>query len=334
MATGSRATSPTGQPTQRTSAQLTTYGGIAVLVGVAASVQARINGELATRLGNSTQAAAISFGVGLLLLSLLILLVPTMRAGLRRIPAALRTGELARWQLLGGFGGAGFVAVQTFSVPLVGVALFTVAGVAGQTVSSLFVDRAGLGPGGRRRITVSRVAAAGIALVAVLISVSDKLGGATFSVVAILGGVAAGTAIAVQGAINARVAVAARSPLSASFVSFAVGTTFLLVLLTVLTAAGGSAISTDVQPWWLYTGGAIGLVFIATGAFLISHMGVLLFGLCQIAGQVLGAIALDLFAPVPGETVTTATFVGAALTLVAVVIGAGLLRRTRPPRRS
>ena len=73
------------------------------------------------------------------------------------------------------------------------------------------------------------------------------------------------------------------------------------------------------------------MVFIAAGAFLIAHLGVLLFGLCQIAGQVLGAIALDLLAPVPTETITAATVVGAALTLVAVVIGAGLLRRLRRP---
>ena len=316
---------------RRSRGRLSAYAVIALAVGSLTSVQARINGELATRLDNSVEAATISFGVGLLLLCGLLVLVPTMRAGMRRIPAALRSGELARWHLLGGLGGAGFVAVQTFSVPLVGVALFTVSGVAGQTVSSLYVDRAGLGPGGRRRITVSRVVAAVLTLVAVLVSVLDKLGEATFSLVAILAGVAAGTAIAVQGAINSRVAVAARSPLSASFVSFAVGTAFLLLLLALHTGTGGSAVSTAPQEWWLYTGGAIGVVFIAAGAFLIAHLGVLLFGLCQIAGQVLGAIALDLLAPVPTETITAATVVGAALTLVAVVVGAGLLRRLRRP---
>ena len=314
---------------RRSPGRLGAYAVIAVAVGSLTAAQARINGELATRLGNSIQAATISFGVGLLLLCGLVLLVPTMRAGLRRVPAALRSGELSRWHLLGGLGGASFVAVQTFSVPLVGVALFTVSGVAGQTVSSLFVDRAGLGPGGRRQITVARVVAAVLTLVAVLVSVLDKLGEATFSVVAILLGVAAGTALAVQGAINSRVAVAARSPLSASFVNFAVGTAFLLVLLTFRTATGGAPISTTPQPWWLYSGGAIGLLFIAASAFLITHLGVLLCGLCQIAGQVLGAIAVDLLAPVPTETVTVATYVGAALTLVAVVVGAGFLSRLR-----
>lgn len=318
-----------GATLHRSRPQLLAYAAMAVAVGVAGAGQARINGELATRLGNSTQAAVVSFGVGLLLLLVLLLVVPTMRSGLRRIPGALRTGELVWWQLLGGLGGACFVAVMTFAVPLVGVALFTVSGVAGQTVSSLYVDRAGLAPGGRRRITVARVVAAGLALIAVVISVVDKLGPATFSVVAILAGVAAGTAIAVQGAVNARVAVAARSPLSATFVSFLVGTVFLVVLLTARTATGGPAVSLDRQAWWLYTGGVIGVMFIAVGAFVISHLGVLLFGLCQIAGQVSGAIALDLLVPVPGETVTIATVVGAALTLVAVMAGAGLLRLRR-----
>src|SRR5690606_10049636 len=139
-------------------------------------VQSRINGELATRLGNSAEAAVVSFGGGLLALCLLLAVVPSMRVGLRRIPAAVRAGRLRRWELLGGVGGGAFVAVQTFAVPVIGVALFTVSGVAGQTAASLYVDRAGLGPAGRQRVTTTRVVAAVLAVVAVMVSVSDKLG--------------------------------------------------------------------------------------------------------------------------------------------------------------
>lgn len=296
-------------------------------MGGLSSVQSRINGELASRLGNSTQAAVISFLGGLVALCLLLAVLPSMRTGLRRLPAALREGRLRRWELLGGLGGGTFVAVQTFAVPLVGVALFTVSGVAGQTAASLYVDRAGLGPAGRKRVTATRVVAASLAVVAVVVSVSDKLGSATFSAVAILLGLAAGALLAVQGAINGKVAAAARSPLSATWVNFLVGTTMLVLLLAVRTLAGGPPVVTDPQPWWLYTGGLIGLSFVAIAAFVIAHLGVLLFTLCQIAGQVIGAVVLDLVVPFPGDSVTPATYLGAALTLVAVVVGAGLLRR-------
>jgi hypothetical protein len=45
---------------------------------------------------------------------------------------------------------------------------------------------------------------------------------------------------------------------------------------------------------------------------------------------VVGAVALDLVAPVAGEHVTVVTLVGAALTLLAIVVGTGLLHRRRP----
>jgi transporter family-2 protein len=306
------------------------YGVLAVVVGALSAVQARINGELAVRLGNSLQAAVISFGIGLVLLCVLAVCLPTMRAGLARVPAALRTGGLPRWHVLGGLFGGAYVAVQTAVVPVVGVALFAVAAVAGQAAASLYVDKAGLGPAGRQVVTPARVVAAALAVLAVLVSASDRLGTATFSVVAVVAGFAAGAALAVQGAINGRVAVVARSPLSASWVSFAVGTVFLVALLGVRTGTGGPGVDTSGQVWWLYAGGAFGVLFVAIAAFVIAHLGVLLFTLCQVAGTVIGAVVLDLLTPVSGERVTPATVLGASLTLVAIAVGTGVLRRTRP----
>ena len=47
---------------------------------------------------------------------------------------------MLRWRLGVGVLGAAFVAVQTYIVPIAGVALFSVAALAGQTGISLFVD--------------------------------------------------------------------------------------------------------------------------------------------------------------------------------------------------
>ena len=60
--------------------------------------------------------------------------------------AAARAGALRPWQLLGGVAGASLVASQGITVGTIGVALFVVAVVAGQTSSGLAVDHAGLGP--------------------------------------------------------------------------------------------------------------------------------------------------------------------------------------------
>jgi transporter family-2 protein len=77
---------------------------------------------------------------------------------------------------------------------------------------------------------------------------------------------------------------------------------------------------------WLYTGGLLGVVVIATAAAVVQVTGVLLLGLSAIAGNVIGAVLLDLLAPTVGPPAAN-TYAGAALTLVAVVIAAYPHRR-------
>lgn len=67
--------------------------------------QARVNAELGARLGDGVVAAVVSFGLGLVLLLVLVALLPAGRRGLRRVRAARGTGRLRTWQLLGGLGG-------------------------------------------------------------------------------------------------------------------------------------------------------------------------------------------------------------------------------------
>ena len=116
-------------------------------IGGVIAVQSRINGELGHRIHDGIFAAVISFTVGLLLLVIVIACRRESREHLTGdLPQAYRSGRLVWWQFLGGLGGASVVASQTLTVPLLGVALFTVALVAGMTGSSLLVDRIGLAP--------------------------------------------------------------------------------------------------------------------------------------------------------------------------------------------
>src|SRR5262249_1968153 len=75
------------------------------------------------------------------------------------------------------------------------------------------------------------------------------------------------------------------------------------------------------QPW-LYTGGVLGVVFIAIAATIVRFTGVLLLGLGVVAGQVLGALILDLWSPGGHGAPGPATYAGAGLTLCAVVLAA------------
>ena len=61
---------------------------------------------------------------------------------------AVRERRIPWWYLVGGAGGAFLVLTQTLTVALLGVALFTVATVSGQTISGLLIDRRGMGSDG------------------------------------------------------------------------------------------------------------------------------------------------------------------------------------------
>ncbi|BCJ58568.1 DMT family transporter [Micromonospora endophytica] len=302
--------------------------GLATTGGVAVAVQSRINGELAGRLGDGLAAAVVSFGLGLLLLSVLVPATRSGRRGLRALRGALTGGLLRPWQCLGGACGAFLVFTQGATVGTLGVAVFTVAVVAGQSGSSLAVDRAGIGPSGRQPVTGARLGGAVLTVVAVLLAVGDRLGDPATLGLALLP-LVAGIGVAWQQAVNGRVRMATESTLTATFVNFTVGTTVLLAAFAVSVALRGRPPGSLPAEPWLYLGGPVGVVFIAVAATVVRFTGVLLLGLATIAGQVIGAVLLDALFPTAASRPGAATLLGALLTLAAVALAAlGGRRRT------
>ncbi|MFI9527889.1 DMT family transporter [Micromonospora rosaria] len=300
---------------------------LATAGGVAVAVQSRINGELGVRLADGIAAAVVSFGLGLLVLLVLVPTTASGRRGLAALRTALARGALRPWHLLGGVCGAFLVATQGLTIGTLGVAVFTVAVVAGQSGSSLLVDRAGVGPGGPQRVTASRLAGAVLTVLAVLIAVGDRLGDPGTLVLAVLP-LLAGVGIAWQQAVNGRVRAAAASTMTATLVNFVVGTAALLAAFAVEVAVRGWPAGAFPTEPWLYLGGPLGVSFIALAAALVGLTGVLLLGLATIAGQIVGAVLLDLLLPTAASAPGPATLFGAALTLVAVLVATlGPLRR-------
>jgi transporter family-2 protein len=327
--TTDRPTPDAGTPATRSEKALGVL--LSALSGTAFAAQSRINGELGVRLGDGVLAALISFGTGLALLLLVIPLVPAARDGVARLTGALRHGRLRFWQCLGGFAGAFLVATQSLTVGVIGVAVFSVALVAGQTGSSLLVDRAGVGPAGHQPLTWPRVVGAALTLVAVVGAMSHRVQGGVALWLVVLP-LLAGFGIAVQQAVNGQVRAAARSALTATLVNFVAGTALLTVAWLVVGAVRWAPSSLPTEPW-LYLGGLLGVLFIAVATVVVRWIGVLLLGLSAIAGQLVGAVVLDLVVPAPDARLHPTTVAGAALTLVAVGIAAlpgGRLGRPAP----
>ncbi len=292
-------------------------------VGVLVATQARINGQLAVEINSGLDAATISFTTGLVVVIILLGSTPSGRAGVRALIRAVQERSLAPWQMIGGFLGAYFVWAQSLAVPVIGVALFTVAVVAGQTANSLVVDRVGLTPVGVLRITPPRFIAAVIGLSAVVVAVLPRLTGSSFALWALAASVVAGGLIAVQQAINGRVARATSSSWTATGLNFALGALALSVAVAAVSLLGQPfPFSALPSSPWLYLGGPIGVAFIAAAAWVVPILGVLRFGLISISGQLTGAVVWDLIAPTPGSQVSTNIILGVILAFVAVVVSA------------
>jgi transporter family-2 protein len=300
----------------------------AIICGAGVAVQSRINGELGRRLDDGFAAAVISFGSGLVILAIALAVSPVGRRGLSRVRDALRTGDLPWWYVCGGAAGGFLVLSQGLTAAVLGVALFTVAIVAGQTVSGLALDRIGLGPGGRRDLTPARVTGAALVLVAVVWAVSAQLGG-NVPVWMLVLPLVAGLGIGWQQAVNGQVRVTAESALTATFINFVVGTAVLLVLMLVHTALVGWPKPLPPEPW-LYVGGAIGCVFIAVTTLIVRITGVLVLGLANVAGQLVAALLLDALAP--GEhPIAWSTVGGTLLALVSVAVASIRWNRRATP---
>jgi transporter family-2 protein len=287
-----------------------------VVVGALLGLQARINGELGAHLHSAIAAALVSFAGGTVLLALLL---GTRRAGLRR----LRAASTKWWWWLGGLGGAAVVGGTAQGVPQIGVALVSVCIVAGMAAGALGVDAAGLGPGTREAVSGWRLAGAVLAVVAVLLgALGDRHGAVRPALFALLFG--AGVAAAVQQAANGRIRVAAGDAIVAAFVSFLGGT---VVLAIAAVAAGQLDDGSWPSSWWLYLGGPAGVIYITLAAAAVHEFGVLRLSLATVAGQLIGAVLLDVTWPAPGTSLRAATVVGTALTMVAVAISAVDRRR-------
>ena len=295
---------------------------LAALSGLLIAMQARANGELSHRMGNPIEAALVSFGSGLLIISIISLFTPAIRKGMKNLKGAVRRKEIPVWTLFAGMLGGSFVAVQTQIVPIIGVAIYSVASIAGQTAASLIVDRIGLTGGGKKQITVRRVAAAGVTVLAVLVSVLDRIEAENLSLFAVIFGCFAGAIVGVQRALNGQINESTHQSFATSWLNFIMGTTFLFILLSIGVAINRAEIvALPSGPWWMYMGGTIGVIYIAFTSTIVQHLGVLTFTLISVGGQLVGSLLIDLYSPTQGVQISTYLVTGIVMTYLGVIVG-------------
>lgn len=299
----------------------------AVLIGALTALQARINGSLGAAVGDGIVAAAISFSSGLVILIVLSLVVPEGRRGFGRLVAGIRSHSVPPWMLLGGLAGAFTVAGQGLTVATIGVALFTVGFVAGQTTGGLVLDRVGFGPAGVVPVTVRRVVGAVLAIAGVVVCLSgDALGDVPLWMLIVPA--VAGAGVAWQQGTNGRLRVRVESPLTATLVNFIGGTIVLVIAALIHVGVVGAPRAIPTAPW-LYVGGAVGVVYIFLSAVVVRRTGVLLLGLGSVVGLLSTSVLLDALWPAPAAPSTPVALLAAVVAIAGVVVAAVPWRRRR-----
>ena len=136
----------------------------------------------------------------------------------------------------------------------------------------------------------------------------------------ILYAVLAGLLVGLSRQLNGRLALSG-SPLIASFWNHLVG----FIALTALGLAIGGLLPAGAAdaPWHAYIGGPIGVVFVASGSWLIPRIGAVNTALLVIGGQMVSGVLLDLARGAPS------TLWASTLGVVLILGGMALTQRRR-----
>lgn len=146
--------------------------------------------------------------------------------------------------------------------------------------------------------------------------------------VALIGSIFAGSLTAVQARVNGQLGSALTNGVLAALISFAVGFAVVAVIVALSRRSRAavsrlvSSFTTRESPWWLLLGGSAGAFFVTTQSVTVGVIGVSLFMLGVVAGQVSASLVFDVIGVGPGGKVraSASRIVGAGLAVVAVAL--------------
>lgn len=108
-----------------------------VIAGAISSAQQAISGKLAVALGSAIGAAIVSFGVGLVVILLIVLLRD------KRLTPKQSTSKQPKWVFTGGILGSIFVVAMAVGVPVLGAGFAVMIGLIGALVGTMAVSHFG-----------------------------------------------------------------------------------------------------------------------------------------------------------------------------------------------
>ncbi len=134
--------------------------------------------------------------------------------------------------------------------------------------------------------------------------------------------VAAGVSIVVQQALNTNLRVALDSVAWAGVVSYAVGLACMGLFALALGDPAPAASLAARLPWWAWSGGLFGALFIGLAVLLVPQIGAATFIALLVAGQMLASLAFDHFGwmGLARQPIDPTRLVGAVLLVGGVIL--------------
>ena len=141
--------------------------------------------------------------------------------------------------------------------------------------------------------------------------------------IAIAVGLAAGCLLGAQASVNGQLGLNVVHPLQAALISFAVGTTILIVLCLVFGAFPPSFRNPPSSlPGWIWFGGAIGVVMVTTSLIFVPRIGSLPWFGAVMTGQIVAALLLDHYGLLgnPKAAASPLRLIGAGLMVTSILV--------------
>jgi transporter family-2 protein len=107
--------------------------------------------------------------------------------------------------------------------------------------------------------------------------------------------VLAGASVALQQVLNANLRMELNSAAWSGFVSYFVGVACMALLALSLGDPVPSVAAAVRIPWWAYSGGLFGAIFIGLAIFLVPQLGAATLIVLLVTGQMLAAVTFDHF---------------------------------------
>ena len=131
-----------------------------------------------------------------------------------------------------------------------------------------------------------------------------------------------GFVLPLQAGINSQLRTHVGHPLWAAVVSFSVGTLVLATVLAVTRVGWPAAGWVGRVPWWQWTGGLLGAMFVTSAVVLAPRLGAATLVAAVVAGQMVGLLVIDHYGIVgyPQHAMSVARVLGVALVVAGVAL--------------